>query len=129
MVAWLRADPGPHAGPGRAAVLAQGPERARSLEAAIEESSARLESWLVKAEPTAAERAVRGEQLVRLAEALAGLPEDQRIALELHHFQGLSVPEVARSDGEDGRLDHRAVVSWRQGLAKTPGRTRVRTRR
>jgi len=71
-------------------------ERAGSLETAIEQSSARLESWLALDDSTPSRKAMRAEQLVLLAHALAQLPEDQRSALELHHFQGLSVPEVAR---------------------------------
>jgi RNA polymerase sigma-70 factor (ECF subfamily) len=70
-------------------------ERARSLEKALEESSGRLELWLVCDESTAAREAARGEELLLLAAALASLPDDQRSAIELHHLQALSVPEVA----------------------------------
>jgi RNA polymerase sigma-70 factor (ECF subfamily) len=72
------------------------PERARSLERAVEQSSARLETWLAQDESTPSQKVAKAEQLVLLAAALAQLPHDQRTALELHHFQGLSVPEVAR---------------------------------
>ena len=96
MAAWLRAI--------LASTLAQAarwfyrnsPERARSLDYAIEESSTRLESWLTQDDSTPSRKAVKAEQLLILAEALAGLPENQRTAVELHHLQGHSVAEAAR---------------------------------
>jgi RNA polymerase sigma-70 factor (ECF subfamily) len=45
------------------------------------------------------EGAARGEELLRLAEALACLPADQRRVVELHHLQGLSVADVAERLG------------------------------
>ncbi len=71
-------------------------ERAISLEKAVEESSARLEAWLVRDESTPSHKASRAEQLRLLAEALASLPDDQRDAIEMHNLQGFTVPEVAR---------------------------------
>ena len=79
-------------------------ETTRSLEAALEESSARLDNWLEANEAPAATRAQRQEQLLRLAEALAQLPEDQRTAVELRHLQGYSVPAI-------GELTGRSIAS------------------
>jgi RNA polymerase sigma-70 factor, ECF subfamily len=70
-------------------------ERAKSLERTFEDSSARLESWLALDESTPSQKLLRAEQLLLLTHALAALPDDQRAAYELHHFQGLSVPETA----------------------------------
>lgn len=71
-------------------------ERARSLERSMEESSARLEAWLAREDSTPGQKAAKAEALRLLATALSSLPEDQRNAIELHHLQGVTVPEVAR---------------------------------
>ena len=72
------------------------PERARSLQQALDESSARLEAYLDAHDSTPGRRLAQAEQAMRLLAALRGLPDDQRTAIELHHLQGLPVPEVAR---------------------------------
>jgi len=69
--------------------------RERSLEAELQRSSSRLECLLVADHTSPSERASRYEELVRLAQAMAHLPEDQRQVIELHHLKGLSVAEVA----------------------------------
>ena len=65
------------------------------MEADLEQSSARLEVWLAADQSSPSQQIMHGEQLGRLAEALALLPPDQREAVELHHLHGLSVTEVA----------------------------------
>jgi RNA polymerase sigma-70 factor (ECF subfamily) len=74
----------------------------RSLEASVEESSARLERCLATEGSAPDRHAERQEQLFRLAEALARLPEDQRTAVDLKHFQECSVEEIARQMGRSG---------------------------
>jgi RNA polymerase sigma-70 factor (ECF subfamily) len=92
----------------------------RSLEAALEESSGRLEKWLATEQSTPSEQAMRNEQLLRLAEALTKLPSDQRLAVELHHLQGRPLAEIAeqlqRTRGAVGALLLRAIKRLRELL-------------
>ena len=89
------------------AIRAQGRQkrdiaRERSLEAELEASSVRLGAWLAAEQSTPSQQAVRHEQAVLLANALARLPKSQREALVLHYWQGCSLAEIAR------RLDRTA---------------------
>jgi RNA polymerase sigma-70 factor (ECF subfamily) len=96
--------------------------REQSLEQALEESSVRLERWLAVDGPVPGERAERAEQLVRLAGALARLPQDQRQAVELHHLKGRPVAEIAeelgRSPSAVGSLLYRGLKNLRELLAE-----------
>jgi RNA polymerase sigma-70 factor (ECF subfamily) len=67
----------------------------RSLEDALSASASRLEAWLQDQAPQPGGQAERNEELLRLAEALARLPEEQRRAVELKHLKGLPASEVA----------------------------------
>lgn len=73
--------------------------RERSLEAALDDSSSKLEALLVAPQSSPSQRAARQEQLVRLADALAQLPEDQREAVVQKHLQGDTVAAIAQSMG------------------------------
>jgi RNA polymerase sigma-70 factor (ECF subfamily) len=98
-------------------------EKKQSLEAVLEQSSARLASWLADEQPSPGDQIQRGEQLLRLAEALARLPEDQRAAVELHHLEGYSVPEVGRrmgrTAGSVAGLLHRGLKALRAHLGES----------
>lgn len=69
--------------------------RERSLEAALEESSSRLERILAADQSSPSSVAMRAEDVIQLTRALVRLPDDQRVAVELHHLKGLTVSEVA----------------------------------
>jgi RNA polymerase sigma-70 factor (ECF subfamily) len=71
-------------------------KRERSLEASLEQSSRRLEAIVAADQTSPSQRVIRHEQLFRLAEALARLPDDQRQAVELRHLQRLATAEIAR---------------------------------
>ena len=93
------------------------------LEADLERSSGRLEAWLAANQTSPSMCAVRHEQLLQLAEALARLPQDQRTAVELHHLRGYAVTEVAgqmgRGEGAVGALLVRGLKRLRVLLHET----------
>jgi RNA polymerase sigma-70 factor (ECF subfamily) len=94
--------------------------RERSLEAALDESSSRVEAWLAADQSSPSERAERNERLLALAAALARLPEDQRQAVELHHLHGRPLEEIAaalgRSKGAVAALLFRGLQKLRDIL-------------
>jgi RNA polymerase sigma-70 factor (ECF subfamily) len=77
--------------------------QARELDAlqALERSSAVLEAWVVAEGPSPAEHVEHEEVLLRLAEALLQLPEDERTAVEMRYLQAprCPLPEIARALG------------------------------
>jgi RNA polymerase sigma-70 factor (ECF subfamily) len=87
----------------------------QSLEAALQQSSARLEAFLGPQPSSPSEEAMRHEALVRLAAVLAELPDDQRTTVELHHLQGCAVAEVAT---HLGRTEAAVAGLLRRGLKK-----------
>jgi RNA polymerase sigma-70 factor (ECF subfamily) len=104
------------------ATAARDAGRERSLEAALDASSSRLDAWLAAEQTSPSQRAERNEQLLALANALARLPEDQRLAVEMHHLQNQPLAEVARrlkrSKGAVAALLFRALKQLRELLAE-----------
>ena len=94
--------------------------RERSLEAAIEQSSLRLEAMLAVDLSSPSGKVIRNEQMQRLAGALAALPDDQRAAVEMRHLQGLSMAQIGqrmnRSVASVGGLLQRGLRGLRQCL-------------
>jgi RNA polymerase sigma-70 factor (ECF subfamily) len=94
--------------------------RERSLEAALEASSLRLHDWLRAEQSSPSQRAVKNEDLGRLAVALDQLPEAQRAAVVLHDMQGCSLADLARrlgrSESAVAGLLHRGLRALRQLL-------------
>ena len=89
--------------------------RERSLQAAIDASSARLESWLAAEQSSPSERAERNETILRLVDALATLPEANRQALVMRHCQGLSLAEIS---ARLGRTPPAVAGLLKRGLAE-----------
>ncbi|HVS37156.1 MAG TPA: sigma-70 family RNA polymerase sigma factor [Gemmataceae bacterium] len=87
----------------------------RPLEQAVDASSARIEAWLAAEQSSPSDRASRQEDLIRLARALAQLPEDQRGVVEMHHLRGAPVVEIAESLG---RTEAAVAGLLRRGLKK-----------
>jgi RNA polymerase sigma-70 factor (ECF subfamily) len=99
--------------------------RERSLEAALDASSARLTMFLAADQSSPSHRAVRSEQLLLLAKALENLPETQREAIELHYWQGLTLAEIGerlgRSAAAVAGLLHRGLKRLKSDLGdETP---------
>jgi RNA polymerase sigma-70 factor (ECF subfamily) len=100
--------------------------RERSLQQALDESSARLAALLAAKQTSPSDEAVHQEDLLRLAEALARLPVDQRSAVELHHLEGRTLAETAealgRSRSAGASLVFRGLRSLRRMLDESERR-------
>lgn len=94
--------------------------RERSLQDAVESSSMRLESWLAADQSSPSEQVERQERALLLANALAALPEAQREALVLQHWQGWSLDEIGQHLGKSrvavAGLIKRGIMQLRQLL-------------
>lgn len=87
--------------------------RERSLHAALDESAVRIESWLQAEQSSPSQKAERTEDVLRLVEALAELPEAQREAVVMHYWQGQTLAQVA---DQLGRTTPAAAGLLQRGL-------------
>jgi RNA polymerase sigma-70 factor (ECF subfamily) len=85
----------------------------RSLEASLAQSSARLETLLQADSVSPSEHVLRREQLLQVSAALARLPDDQRLVLEMHYLQGCPIAVIAE---EMGRTERSVAGLVRRGL-------------
>jgi RNA polymerase sigma-70 factor, ECF subfamily len=87
----------------------------RSLEHSLEQSSARLEAWLIAPDEPPDGPVRHHEQTLVVAEALAQLPDDQRMAVEFHHLKEIPVAEIAV---QMGRTEASVAGLLRRGLKR-----------
>jgi RNA polymerase sigma-70 factor (ECF subfamily) len=96
--------------------------RERSLEAALDRSSVLIGSWLAAPQSSPSAQAQRHEEAVRLAAALATLPDAQREALVLRYYQNQSIDDISgrlgRSPAAVAGLLKRGVRQLRTLLAQ-----------
>jgi RNA polymerase sigma-70 factor (ECF subfamily) len=97
--------------------------REHALEVQLQESWVQFNSWLADNQSSPSERLAREEELLALAEALAQLPADQRLAVEMKHLQGYSVAAIAevmgRSNTAVGGLLRRGIKQLRELLRES----------
>jgi RNA polymerase sigma-70 factor (ECF subfamily) len=87
--------------------------RERSLQEAIEASSANLEAWLAAEQSTPSQQVEQREEVLRLVAALERLPETQREAVLLHYWHKQTVKEIA---GVLGRAPTAVAGLLKRGL-------------
>jgi RNA polymerase sigma-70 factor (ECF subfamily) len=94
--------------------------RERSIERAVEESASGLDAWLAAEQSSPSERADKNEQLLRLADALCGLPDDTREAVVLKHCRGWTLTEIGahlgRTPAAVASILHRGLKQLRDLL-------------
>jgi RNA polymerase sigma-70 factor (ECF subfamily) len=71
----------------------------RSLEADLDRSASGLAGWVAADQTSPSQAAERNEVLLRLADALAALPEPQREVVVLKHLRGWPLKRIAEHIG------------------------------
>ncbi len=94
----------------------------RSLEADLDRSASGFAAWLAADQTSPSGRAERNEELLRMIEALAELPDLMREVVVLKHCQGLKLQQIGERIGRSVP----AVASLlRRGLAELRTRLRI----
>jgi RNA polymerase sigma-70 factor (ECF subfamily) len=92
--------------------------REQPLDIQIDESFCRTHDCLVSVQSSPSQRIVRQEEVLRLAEVIARLPDDQREVIVLHHLEGLTLSHLAehlqRSESAVAGLLHRGLKKLRE---------------
>jgi RNA polymerase sigma-70 factor (ECF subfamily) len=93
----------------------------RSLEADLDQSASGMAGWLAADQTSPSQSPMRNEELLRLADALAALPELQREVVVLKHLRGWTLQRIAehidRSVPAVASLLRRGLESLRRRLA------------
>lgn len=101
--------------------------REQSLDQALEQSASRVNAWLADDQSSPSQRAIRSEQAIRLAAALACLTPLQREAIELHRLKELPLEEVSkrmkRDKGAVAALIFRGTKRLRQLMGRPAEQT------
>jgi len=96
-------------------------DREVSIDAALGESSAQIGLWIASPGPSPSQEADKHEQAIRLATALAGLPEAEQEALVLQHWHGLTVAQIgarlSRTPAAIGGLLKRGLKRLRERMS------------
>ncbi len=94
--------------------------RERSIHAAIDASSCRLENFLADGQSSPSQQAVRREQAVIVAEAVEALSDQQREVILLRYWHGKTIAEIAeamdKTPSAVAGLAHRGLKTLRESL-------------
>lgn len=71
----------------------------RSYRETLDESAVRLQRIVPAEQDSPSQHVARQQRICRLVQALDTLPQDQRVAVEMHHLMGYTVIEIATEMG------------------------------
>ena len=98
--------------------------REQAMQAAVDASGRGLEGLLAGDQTGPVSAATKSESLLRLADAIAELPDAQQEALLLHYMQGMTMPDIAdrldRTRSSVAGLLRRALATLREKLQNEP---------